>query len=137
MKNCNIIHSLVFVIQCMLVQKTFRPTTCTCQWLHTVRILNLNNTARCCRVYNVIFCSTYRLGVVDCTSTSKDADLLNHNNISQRNDRHIAHAKRRMSSEAPTSIGRWWRLPRRRTPHRAPPCEELDPTTIFLRFTGK
>ena len=21
----------------------------------------------------------------------------------------------------------WWRLPREKTPHRAPPCEELDP----------
>jgi len=40
--------------------------------------------------------------------------------------------------------GQWWRLPqRKKTPHRAPPCEELDPpydiklVFFVLKITGK
>jgi len=29
-------------------------------------------------------------------------------------------------------IGQWWRLPQEKTPRRAPPCEKLDPATIFF-----
>ena len=30
-----------------------------------------------------------------------------------------------MHAAAPICVRQWWRLPQRRTPHRAPPCEEL------------
>ena len=38
----------------------------------------------------------------------------------------------------PTSIGKWWRLPQEKTPHRAAPYDELDPPyDIKLVFVQK